>query len=136
MRSTSTTVVVLMAAMLLLASSCQGRRLTQAIATANSVAGPGESVSSYSGATSEQGKLTVSNVNAKGSGPGTTVDCAQEAKSGQVKSKECGGGASSSGGSGWDKAPACKKAAKEYTISRDGQGKPWGFDAPVSCALR
>lgn len=82
-------------AALLLASSCHAarpnRHLAQAISSANSVAGPGETVNSRSGATSEDGELTVSDVRATGAGPGTTVNCEQQAKSGQVLSEECGG---------------------------------------------
>jgi len=147
MMRTSTVLVVCVAALLL--SSCQaarGRHLSQAIATANSVAGPGETVNSDSKATSEKGQLTVSNVNAKGSGPGTTVNCEQEAKNGQIKSKECGGtGASNAAGgaanakaqvASWATAPVCKKDFKTYTVVKDAQGNPWSSDDGVSCALR
>jgi hypothetical protein len=82
-------------AALLLASNCHAarpqRQLAQATASSNSVAGPGETVVSRSGATSEDGELTVSDVSAAGAGPGTTVTCEQQAASGQVLSKECGG---------------------------------------------
>jgi hypothetical protein len=82
-------------AALLLASNCHAarpdRHLAQAIANANSVAGPGETVVSRSGATSEDGDLTVSDVSASGAGPSTTVTCEQQAASGQVLSEECGG---------------------------------------------
>lgn len=110
------------------------RRLTQASASANSVAGPGETVNSVSIANSQNGELTVSKVSAVGSGPGTTVNCEQEAKSGQVKSKECGGvGASSS----WDTAPACKQAASAYKVVYGSVDKrPWGYEEGRSCALR
>jgi len=133
----TSTVLVACFAALLLASSCQaarGRQLSQAVASSNAVAGPGETVTSNSKATSKEGELTVSKVDAKGSGPGTTVNCAEEAKSGQIKSKECGGGA----GVTFETAPACKKAAKEYTgkgLVKDSQGRGWGFD-DKSCALK
>jgi len=141
MMRTSTVLVVCVAALLL--SSCQaarGRHLSQAIATANSVAGPGETVNSDSKATSEKGQLTVSNVNAKGSGPGTTVNCEQEAKSGQIKSKECGGPAAvpEAGKVTFETAPACKKAPKEYKFVKDSadQKRGWGFEDGRSCALK
>jgi len=98
-------------------------------------------VSSSSRATSEGGELTVSKVAAQGAGPGTTVNCEQEAKSGQIKSKECGGTAAASGGAAgsteWDKAPACKKAFKEYKVEYGTvDKKPWGYEDGRSCALR
>jgi len=132
----TSTVLVACFAALLLVSSCQaawGRELKQVVATSNSVAGPGETVISGSKASSEKGEPTVSVVNASGSGPGTTVNCQEEAKSGQIKSKECGGAKIET--PTWDKAPVCKKAPKEYKVAKDAQGHPWGFD-DVSCALR
>lgn len=128
-------------AALLLASSAHAarprRHLSQAIATSNAVAGPGETVVSRSGATSESGQLTVSKVDAVGAGPGTIVNCEQEARSGQIKSKECGGGAASTA-SGWFAAPACKRAPSAYKVTRGTDGKPWGYEdaEKLSCALR
>lgn len=132
-------------AALLLASSAHAarpkRHLTQAIATSNAVAGPGETVVSNSAANSNNGQLTVSMVDASGAGPGTTVNCEQEARNGQIKSKECGGAAGAAGAStksGWDAAPACKKAPTAYKVTRGTDGKPWGYEdaEKVSCALR
>jgi len=130
-------------AALLLASSCQaawGRQLSQAVSTASSVAGPGETVTSNSKAASEKGELTVSKVDAKGAGPGTTVNCEQEAKSGQIKSKECGGPAAvpEAGKVTFETAPACKKAPKEYKFVKDSadQKRGWGFEDGRSCALK
>jgi hypothetical protein len=138
------TLVVVCVAALLLASSTQaeaarrGRRLSAegpAIASASSVAGPGETVISDSKATSENGQLTVSKVDATGAGPGTVVNCEQEAKSGQIKSKECPGASATA--TEWDKAPACKKAAKEYKVEFGKvDKKPWSFEDGRSCALR
>lgn len=126
-------------AALLLSSSCQAarprRHLSQAaIANANAVAGPGETVVANSGATSN-GPLTVSNVAATGAGPGTVVTCEQQAQNGQMRGKECGGASGT-----WDTAPACKKAPTAYTVTR-GTGsdqRPWGYenDDKRSCALR
>jgi len=153
------TLVLVCVAALLLASSTQaeaarrGRRLTAegpAIASASSVAGPGETVISDSKATSENGQLTVSKVDATGAGPGTVVNCEQEAKSGQIKSKECPGyvapkpaaganaaASASATATEWDKAPACKKAAKEYKVEFGKvDKKPWGYEDGKSCALR
>lgn len=137
---TSTVFFVCVAA-LLLASSAHAarpkRHLTQAIASSSAVAGPGETVVSRSGATSENGQLTVSKVDAVGAGPGTTVNCEQEAKNGQIKSKECGGSGPSTA-SGWFAAPACKKAPSAYKVTRGTDGKPWGYEdaEKLSCALR
>lgn len=135
---TSAVIYVCVAA-LLLASSCQAarprRHLSQAIATANAVAGPGETVVANSGATSEAGKPAVSVVNAQGAGSGTVVTCEQQAKSGQVLSKECGGA-----GGTWDTAPPCKNAPNTYTVTRGtgSDSRPWGYenDDKRSCALR
>lgn len=80
------------------------RHLAQAIANANAVANEGETVVANSGATST-GDLTVSDVSAKGAGPGTTVNCEQQAKNGEVLSKECGG-------KGEETVPAAETAAK------------------------
>lgn len=135
------TLVLVCVAALLLASSTQAeaarprRHLSQAVASASSVARPGETVISDSKATSENGELTVSKVDATGAGPGTVVNCEQEAKSGQIKSKECPGYVATA--TEWDKAPACKKAAKEYKVEFGKvDKKPWGYEDGKSCALR
>jgi hypothetical protein len=143
------TVFMVCVAALLLASSAHAarprRHLTQAIATSNAVAGPGETVVANSAANSNNGQLTVSKVDAAGAGPGSTVKCEQEARNGQIKSKECGGagagagaGAVASTGSGWFSAPACKKAPTTYKVTRGTDGKPWGYEdaEKLSCALR
>lgn len=117
------------------------RHLSQAVASASSTAGPGETVISSSGATS-QGQPTYSSVTATGSGPGTTVNCQQQAQNGQQLSKECGGaapGVSSSGAvPAWRDAPACRQSLSNYRVVRDQQGNPWGYetDTKTSCALR
>lgn len=137
----STSVILVCVAALLLASSCQAarpkRHLAQAVASASANAGPGETVVANSGATST-GQLTVSDVKATGAGAGTVVGCNQQAKNGQVLSKECGGGAPV--GATWDTAPACKNAPTTYKVTR-GSGadqRPWGYEEADkrSCALR
>lgn len=138
----SITMLALCLAGLLLASSTasaaaarpqQRRHLSQAVATSSANAGPGETVVANSAANSQNGQYTRSDVAAKGAGPGTTVSCEQQAKNGQVLSKECGG-------SSWESAPACKKAASAYKVvyGTGADKRPWGYedDDKRSCALR
>lgn len=55
----------------------------------------------------------------------------------RLLSKECSGTVPASSSPEWDKAPACKKAPKEYkAVCGIVDKKPWGYEDGHSCPLR
>jgi hypothetical protein len=108
------------------------RRMTASVvAISTADASNGASVSSKSEATST-GSPTASIVQAKGSGPGTVINCEQEAKNNQTLYKECTdkrGGSGSNSGSGSGSSRTATTASTTGSASGNtttgGTSVPW-----------